>query len=242
MMIKIFYILIFYVYTAFGLSDFEIRQKDLQDVKIVVQNEESIARAYEQYILTNYNIPSSINDLYTSDYLGTKTQFLSSISGFATNFLEPTFVDTKISYALLERLKKDASIKTLYESDTFRKKTYYRADKISFVLEDSFAKHLYDLIKQNGSGLVTCSSSFPNKNCVLNNHIYIKPTYTGTVITSYLMTYHKDKFKTGPILITDNTGLHVTSSEFNSVPKGALLYDIKGVKYVKTIAGIVILK
>lgn len=232
----------FYTAFAYEITDFETRQKILQDIKKVVQNEESIARAYEQYILTNYNIPSSITDLYTSDYLGTKTQFLSSISGFATYFVEPTFVDTKISYELSNTLKADLGIKTLYESDTFRKKTYYRADKINFILENPFAKHLYDLIKQNGSGLITCSSSFSGKNCVLNNHIYIKPTYTGTVITGYLMSYHKDKFKTGPILITDNTALHVTSSEFNSIPKGALLYDIKGVKYVKTTAGIEVLK
>ena len=55
-MIKNFFILIFsfQILFAASLDDFDYRQKILLDVKRVIQNEESIARAYEQYLLTNY--------------------------------------------------------------------------------------------------------------------------------------------------------------------------------------------
>jgi hypothetical protein len=59
-MIKNFFILIFSFQILFAesLDDFDYRQKILLDVKRVIQNEESIARAYEQYLLTNYAVPA----------------------------------------------------------------------------------------------------------------------------------------------------------------------------------------
>lgn len=56
---------------------------------------------------------------------------------------------SKISYALKGDLKSDSTgIKALYESNTFRKRTYYWNNEIHFVLEDAFAKHLFNLIQQ----------------------------------------------------------------------------------------------
>ena len=55
------------------------------------------------------------------------------------------------------------------------------------------------------------------------------------------MNYHIDNFTAGPIVITDNISLH-TSDEFKSIPKGALLIDTTGVRYVKTTIGIEALK
>ena len=241
-MIKNFFILIFSFQILFSasLDDFDYRQKILLDVKRIIQNEESIARAYEQYLLTKYSIPVNITALYTSDYLGTSVEFIEGISDFATNFNAFSISGNTISYGLKTTISEDANVKALYESDTFRKKTYYRNDKVYFALEDTFAKHLYDLIKATGA-LVTCAS-VANQNCVLNSHIYIKPTYTSGLITDYLMAYHIDKFKTGPILITSNTALQISSNEFDTIPRGALLYDTTGSKYVKTTSGIEVLK
>ena len=241
-MIKKLFVLIFSFQILFSasLDDFDYRQKILLHVKNVIQNEESIARAYEQYLLTNYAVPANINNLYTSDYLGTSTEFIEFISDFATNFNTFAISENTISYGLKTTISEDSFIKALYESDTFRKKTYYRDDKIYFTLEDAFARHLYDLIKAAGE-LVLCAS-VANQNCILNSHIYIKPTYSSGLITDYLMSYHIDKFKTGPIIITSNTSLQITSDEFDTIPKGALLYDTTGSKYVKTNSGIEVLK
>ena len=241
-MIKNFFILIFSFQILFAesLDDFDYRQKILLDVKRVIQNEESIARAYEQYLLTNYAVPANITALYTSDYLGTNIEFIEGISDFATNFNAFSISGNTISYALKTTISEDLNIKALYESDTFRKKTYYRDDKVYFTLEDTFARHLYDLIKATGA-LVSCAS-VANQNCILNSHIYIKPTYSSGLITDYLMAYHIDKFRTGPIIITSNTSLQISSDEFDTIPRGALLYDTTGSKYVKTTSGIEVLK
>ncbi|MDZ7818136.1 MAG: hypothetical protein U5K55_05775 [Aliarcobacter sp.] len=240
-MIRNLFLLIFTFYVLYGadeinLNDFEIRQTILQDIKKVVQSEESIARAYEQYILDNYEIPSLMTQLYNTNYLGTSSDFLGTITGFSTNFNTFVLGLSKLSYALNDTLKADSGIKALYEGNSFRKRTYYRNSEIYFVLEDAFAKHLFDLIQQKGSGLSTCVG-LANVSCVNNNHIYIKPTYTSSDITGYFMAYHIDNFKAGPIVITNDTTLY-SSPEFNSIAKGSLLIDRDGLRYVKTTSGI----
>ena len=246
-MIRNLFLLIFTINILYAdLADFDTRQIVLQDVKKIVQNEESIARAYEQYIIDNKAIPSSISVLYTTtgDYLGASAKFLEVITAStvnATYFNTFTLGLSKISYALKGDLKSDSTgIKALYESNTFRKRTYYWNNEIHFVLEDAFAKHLFNLIQQSGSITNPCSST-SSSNCIKNNHIYINPTYTSSDISGYFMNYHIDNFTAGPIIITNNTSLY-SSDEFKSIPKGALLIDTTGVRYVKTTTGIEALK
>ena len=240
---KLFFIFIFLSNIAFSLdlNDFEERKSILEDVKSIILYEESIAIAYENYILSNYSIPTLtqikalIGDLTTQ------------VSGITTTLTLNNSAITKISYALSDDLKKaDASIKALYDSNTFRKRTYVRNNEVYFILEDVFAKHLYDLIKTNGEiinadkPLISCSL---NKVCKKNNHIYVEvQSLVSDMPDKYLMAYHIDKFKTGPIIITNDTSNYLTKSIFNSIPKGALLYDTNGVKYLKTVSGIEVLK
>lgn len=235
---KILFILFLLINLSFALdlTNFEDRQSALQDVKTIILYEESIAKAYEDFILTNYKFPTltEIEDLID------KNEVISNL------VLSSTL--TKISYGLNSDLKADSSIKALYESNTYRKRTYVRNDEINFILEDEFAKHLYDLIKQNGGEIQTCPTTVftTAMNCKENNHIYIQLTKklegSEVVPNTYLMAYHMDNFKNGPIIITNDTSKHITESAFDSISKGALLYDVDGVKYVKTLDGIEILK
>lgn len=243
MMIKILLMIIssFTILLA-DSADFSNRQKIVLDIKQVIQKEEEIARSFEKYILTNYSLPANITALYTIDYLGTSDDFTSSISNFADNFKAFILSGNSLSYTMKDTLKNDSGYSSLYEGDTFRKRTYYRNERVYLVLEDVFAKHLYDIIRQKGSGLSACSSSASGVSCILNNHVYIKPTYSAGKISTFLMAYHIEKFRTGPIIVTDNTALHVTESEFKSIPKGALIYDIKGAKFIKTNLGVEVLK
>lgn len=231
-------VIIFFIFVnisfSLDLDNFEERQKALQDVKTIILYEESIAKAYEEYILTNYAIPNL-------------TQIKSLIGDITTTLnLDGTLM--KVSYGLNNDLKADSLIKALYESNTYRKRTYVRNDEVNFILEDEFAKHLYDLIKQNGGAIQNCPITVFTIpiNCKENNHIFIQLTKKldglEVVPDSYLIAYHIDKFKTGPIIITNDTSKHITQSAFDSIPKGALLYDTDGVKYVKTIDGIEVLK
>ena len=105
---------------ALDLTNFEDRQSALQDVKTIILYEESIAKAYEEFILTNYKLPTltEIEDLID------KNEVISNL------VLSSTL--TKISYGLNSDLKADSSIKALYESNTYRKRTYVRNNKIYF--------------------------------------------------------------------------------------------------------------
>ena len=231
-MIKYFLFLVI-SFSILQSETFQERQAILQDIKNIVQYEESFARTYEQYILTNYKLPPTVTNI-TTLMGGTITSFVSIDDKVNLTTLSSGL--PKINYALGDDLKADLSIKSLYESDTFRKRTYVRDGAVYFILEDSFAKHLYDLIKLNsGNEIKDCSSSNSDKACKRDNHIYIDATgVTTTTIASYLMSYHIDKFKTGPIVVTNDSTKYTTEDVFKSIPKGALIYDIDGVKYIKT--------
>lgn len=239
---KILFILFLLINSSFALdlTNFEDRQSALQDVKTIILYEESIAKAYEEYVLTNYKLP-------TLAEIKTLIGNLTLVNNVGSNITLSNTL-TKISYGLNSDLKADSSIKALYESNTYRKRTYVRNDEVNFFLEDEFAKHLYDLIKQNGSAIQDCpTTAFTTAvNCKENNHIYIKLTKKldglEVVPNTYLIAYHIDNFKNGPIIISNDTSKHITESAFDSIPKGALLYDTDGVKYVKTLDGIEILK
>lgn len=250
--IAILFFITFNFLFAYDLNNFEDRQMILQDVKTLILYEESIAKAYEEYILENYSIPSYQNITSLIGALTLKNTINTTIS------LDSSF--TKVSYNLNNEIKADEGIKALYESDTFRKRTYYEKNsgKIYFLLEDEFAKHLYDLIKQNNGVILNCPTTEGNvtkQNCKLNKHIYIGVTnikkYTvknsqgnDEVIyepDNYLITYHIDKFKTGPIVITTDSSKYSLNT-FDFISKGALIYDTNGLKYVKTINGIEVLK
>lgn len=229
-------------FTFLQSETFEERQKTLQDIKSVIQYEESVARIYELYILNNLKLPTiaQINTL-----LGGNVKDFISIDD-KINDVTLTSGLPKISYALGTDLEKDLSIKSLYDSNTYRKKTYVRGDAVYFILEDIFAKHLFDLIALNNNTnkeIIACDLTNSDKACIYNNHIYIGLTEMQTGVPSkYLMAYHFDKFKTGPIIVTDDTSKHITEIEFKSIPKGALIYDVKAVKYVKTTSGIEVLR
>lgn len=238
-MIRLF--LIFVISFTFLQSEtFEERQKTLQDIKSVIQYEESVARIYELYILNNLKLPTiaQINNL-----LGGNVKDFITIDD-KINDVTLTSGLPKISYALGDDLIADTSIKSLYDSNTYRKKTYVRGDAVYFILEDIFAKHLFDLIALNNNTnkeIKECGSTNSDKACIYNNHIYIEPTYASGSISGYFMAYHIDKFKTGPIVVTDDTSKH-SEEVFKSIAKGTLIYDITGVKYIKTTLGIEVLK
>lgn len=237
-MIKLF-LFISIGYTFLFAETFQERQNTLQDIKNIVQYEESVARTYEEYILNYYKLPTiaQINTILG----GNIRDFVSSDNKDKINLTTLTSGLPKISYALGNDLKNDLSIKSLYESNTFRKKTYVRDGSVYFILENTFAKHLFDLIYLNSNTnkeIKLCASTNSDKSCIYNDHIYIDATYTLSEITGYLMCYHIDKFETGPIIISTISANNI----FKSIPKGVLIYDSTGKKYIKTTLGIEVIK
>lgn len=220
-------------------SDFITKQKLFLKVKTIIQEEESIARAYESFIINEKKLPTTFNELKTDDYLGTSFS-LTSFDTSTASIDDFSFVK-KINNRLKNTtLENDASIKKLYESDLFRKKTYYYDnDTIGIKLEDEFANHLYFLSSTGGFNLIECEKLPKKKYCTKGDDIYI---YEEDAQTNLLMYYSIKKFNTGPIIITKDTSLHITSNEFNFIPRSALLYDTEGIKYIKTRNSIEVVK
>lgn len=234
-MIKIFLFIL--ISTVFLFAEtFQERQNTLQDIKNIVQYEESFAKAYEEYILNNYKLPTitQINTLLD----GNRKDFVSVDNKDKVNSATLTQGLTKLNYALSNDL---ADFKSLYESNTFRKKTYVRDNAVYFILENVFAKHLFDLIYLNNNvnkEIKQCTTTNSDRACIYNDHIYIDATFTASTITGYLMCYHIGNFEAGPIIISTIT----SDSIFKSIPKGVLIYDTNGKKYIKTTSGVMELK
>ena len=191
---NLLFIFIFLSNIAFSLdlNNFKDRQSILQDVKNIILYEESISRAYEEYILTKYDLPT-ITEVKT--ILGDlKLQNVDISPSFSLNNNHLT----KISYNLSDDIN-DTQIKALYESDTFRKRTYYRNGEINFILEDVFAKHLYDLIKQKGSGLGVCAGVANAQSTA---------TVSGTIAAGYLKAIDGSKG-----LVLDSNSIRVGLTE-----------------------------
>lgn len=242
-MIKIFLIL-FLVFNFLKAEDssFIEQQKLFLKVKTIIQEEESIARAYESYILNKKKLPETFALLKTDEYLGeafSLTPFLDGDVLAVNNFGFKKEIINRLKGVVLSD-DVSQSIKNLYESDLFRKKTYfYDENTIGIKLEDKFANHLYFLSSTGGFNLIECGDNPKKKYCTKGDDIYI---YEEDEQTTLLMYYTIEKFNTGPIIITDDTSLHITSDEFNYIPRGAILYDTEAVKYIKTTSSIEVVK
>lgn len=239
-MIKIF-LSLFLVYSFMYAEDsaFIEKQKLFLNVKTIIQEEESIARAYESFIINEKKLPITFDELLTDDYLGTTFSLTSFDTSTASvdDFAYVKKINNRLKDTTLEN---DTNIKNLYESDLFRKKTYYfDSDTIGIKLEDEFANHLYFLSSTGGFNLIECGTTPKKKYCTQDDDIYI---YEEDAQTNLLMYYSVENFKTGPIIITSDTSLHITSDEFNYIPRGALLYDTEAVKYIKTTSSVEVVK
>lgn len=207
------------------LDDFSTRQEILLKLKSLIKKEELVFKAYEKYLLNNFVLPSSINTLKSEEYLGTK--FLEAVDGNYFNNL--TLDANSLNYGLKAVLKNDIYIKSLYESDIFRKNSFFKDDKIHFIFEDDFSKTLFYLNKYKGD-----KHYFE----VENNHIKV---YETSSKINLLLSFHIDKYKTGPMVITKDRTKH-NADIFKVLVNGTILYDVDGVKFVKTQNSLEILK
>lgn len=229
---------------ALDMNKFEDRQEVLQDIKKLILYEELAARAYESFLIENYTLPTT-SDI--TDITDTLNGIKKLIKHQIYNNLDIDKNATKFSYGLKTNYKEIAEINNFYKDNSFRKNTYVEGDSVYFILQDDFAKHLFDLISYDVEIKLICQDSGSciqkDKSKPFNDHLYIDIYEEDDDIpVDYLMAYHKDNFKTGPIIITTDRIKQTTNPIFNSIPKGALMYDHKGVKYVKTKENIEILK
>lgn len=203
---------------------FQEQQTLLQNVKQVIIDEEAISRAYEQYIINELSLPANISTLATAQYLGVGFGVIDDelFNNFILN-------SRGLNYRLKDELKDNPNIKLMYESDTFRRNTFYHDNQVYFIFNNDFAKNIFNMVIDQGMGVASCSVLPARKYCTIDNHIYV---YDDT-LSDVLMYYHKDKYKTGPIIII-NDSTKYDYDEFKSIPVGIPLYDFDGALHIKT--------
>lgn len=216
--------------------DFEQRQEVLQELKNVIQQEESIAKAYEVYLLENYKRPASFTDLSSVLGISLNSMILENNSDYFKNIVLDG-AKKSINYRLTSLIEKDTFLKNMYESDTFRKKTFIYNNKIQIILESNLAKNIYNLINTQNKNLISCDNPLSGKYCIKKDltgvnkdHIYI---YETSLKNRLLMYYYPKNYEKGPIVIIDDISFH-DNIEFKELPLGVVLYDFQGEKYLKT--------
>ena len=219
---KLFLVYILFFQISFCADySFEERQKIVQDIKSVVLLEELIATSIENYIETNLAIPQSLEDIsFVQENINS-----SLFKDFSINVINRELI---INYSL-ENVITDESLIKLYESDSFRKNTFFNkiSKDIRIILSSDKSKHYYGLIKYQGSDILDCTTT---KICKDNFNIKIRDGISSS--SNILYEYEINNYSVGPMAINDDETLH-TSEEFSLIPNGMILINSKGMKYIK---------
>lgn len=238
-------------------NSFTKKQEILDDIRKIIFIEESIAKNYEHYILTNYKRPSKVGDLsninLNQNYTGIKN------SGLLKHTTNSTLGNNRsIEYGIKFGdgvVDTNNEFKNFYESNNYRTNSYVSGDRVYFIFESDLSKHLFDIVSNRGE-IKACPTTVGQLiavTCIQNNHIYVDATnIIETVISTsdnlkstspseYLFAYYIENFHRGPIIITENRTRH-NDLLFNSFAIGTLMYDTSGIKYIKTPISLEILK
>lgn len=240
---KKFILFIFLSLNSFLFSEtFSEKQTILNDIQDLIIYEESIAKAYERYIITYYKLPT-LTDTNFLKMIQTKNSS-SNIIATTQNLNTNLNLDYGIKSTISNEYKK------IYENNMYRDKTFVVSNKVYFSLENNFAKHIISLLGlKNLSSIEKCPTNISSTiTCHENNTIYIDvkerklDSFTNEKRpNNFLAAYTIENFENGPIIIPvpkANAGEKI----FSTLKNGTLIYDNNGNKFIKTTDGIKELK
>lgn len=210
---------------------FNDRQELLLNIKQVIQDEESIAKAYEEYLINELKPVTNISQFITNDYLGTAFErtFSSPTSNHFNNYIIGVNTRT-INYRLRTHSDIDTQMIHLYESNKYRKKTFVNGNTVYIKLDSNLAKANEYLINKINSSILECTDVSSKRYCTKNNHMYIYETDSKANLMMY---YFIENFETGPIIINDDVSYH-EKDEFKVLTPGTKLIDFNNKKFLKT--------
>lgn len=232
-------LIFFLILNSFLFSEtFSEKQTILNEIQEQIAYEESVANAYEEYILIFYKIPTLV-DTNFSKLIQTKNASSSVVVG---NQVLNT--NLNLSYGIKSDL--NSEYKKIYESNMYRDRTFVVQGKVHFTLESAFAKHIVSLLGlKNLNSIQECPSIINSATtCRENNTIYIDvkerklDTFTNEQRpNNFTVAYTIENFENGPYIVSTTTNI-ADEKVFSIIKNGVLIYDKEGDKFVKTTEGV----
>lgn len=218
-------------------EDLTAQKQNTLYVQNLIQIEEKIAKNFEKYILTEFDLPAMSN-LIDDKYLGSNFS-VENRMGVDIDFSNTETLRLKYLISKDEYKNVDDYIVQLYNRDLYRnytivylvegsnKKVDSTNSYVEMKLQSDEAKTIFELLKNGSSILKTCSSPEAGKYC--NNSAKTIRWYKDT--TKYIE-YNKKDFDKGNVILSGDTLL--TDTKLEALPVGTYIF-IAGVKYVKLI-------
>ncbi|AXX84730.1 hypothetical protein [Aliarcobacter skirrowii] len=212
-------------------SNFDNTQNIAKKVKEIIEMEERFINSFENHIIQDFRF-------VTPSYIADNELIINnSIKNFDKNQNILSF-----SSNLPEELQNDSFAKNLYESSTYRDRSYFIENKIYFNLQNPLAKLLATImLYKNINSIDLCPEKYTSKIelCHLEDSIYVDVEKYDYVFedssykekpSKFLLAFSLNSFKNGPIIIEK---IDEDEPIFNIFSNGTIFYDRDGIKYLK---------
>ncbi|MDX4060656.1 hypothetical protein Q6A89_09040 [Aliarcobacter skirrowii] len=212
-------------------SNFDNTQNIAKKVKEIIEMEERFINSFENHIIQDFRF-------VTPSYIADNELIIN-------NSIKDFDIDQNIlsfSSNLPEELQNDSFAKNLYESSTYRDRSYFVENKIYFNLQNPLAKLLATImLYKNINSIEICPEKYTSKIelCHLEDSIYVDVEKYDYVFedssykekpSKFLLAFSLNSFKNGPIIIEK---IDEDEPIFNIFSNGTIFYDRDGIKYLK---------
>lgn len=219
-------------------EDLTAQKQNTLYVQNLIEREETIAKNFEKYILTEFALPSMTN-LINDSYLGSNFS-IENRMGVDIDFSNSKTLRLKYLISKDEYNNTQDYIVQLYNRDLYRNYTFVYSvedtvnNKVNLTdsyveikLQSNEAKTIFDLLKNDKTIQKVCSSTLINTYCSNN-----KKAIRWYNSSSQWIEYSKKDFNKGNVILSTNSLL--TDTKLQDLSVGAYIF-IDGVKYVKLI-------
>lgn len=235
-MIRNFLFFILLCVLSEATDDFIAQKQNVLYVQNLIETEETIAKNFEKFILTEFYIPTMEN-LKNENYLGdsflTTNKMGSEIDFKDVNNLKLKYAISKEGYI---NETETNYIALLYNRDLYRDYTTVYYDKnnssdsfVEIKLKSNEAKNIFNLLKSGNIIEKECNTSLVNKYCNNKNN---KKTIRWYNSSSKWIEYDKDKFNSGNITTSMTLDELKLESKINDLAVGSYVF-ISFERYLK---------
>jgi hypothetical protein len=237
-MIKRIITTLFFIISLNANEDLTAQKQNTLYVQNLIEREETIAKNFEKYILTEFSIPTMTN-LIDDNYLGSnfsvENRMGIDIDFSNTKTLKLKYLITKNEYNntqdyVVQLYNRDLYrnyTSVYYEEDTANKKVNLTNSYIEMKLQSDEAKTVFDLLKNDKVIQKDCSLPVAGTYCS-NNKKAIR-WYNANL---QWIEYSKKDFNKGNVILSTNSLL--TDAKLQDLAVGVYIF-IDGIKYVKLI-------